>query len=57
MEFLVCKLQMKTIEKVVEEKYSKNHSRIFRILDNLGYLDEKQVLIFKADILMLLLDK
>ena len=53
----MCKLQMKTIERVVEEKYSKNHSRIFRILDNLGYLDEKQVLILKGNILTLSLDK
>jgi len=43
MEYLVKKIQIKTLEKIIEDKYSKNHSRIFRILDNLGYLDEKQI--------------
>ena len=43
MEFLVKKVQIKTLEKIIEEKYSKHHARVFRVLDNLGYLDEKQV--------------
>ncbi len=44
MEFLIHKVQMKTLEKIVDEKYGKLHARVFRILDKLGYSTEKQVI-------------
>lgn len=44
---LIEKLQIKSLERIIEEKYSQKHSRIFRLLDAMGYLDEKQVIILE----------
>lgn len=40
---LIHMIQFKTLEKIVEEKYGQYHARIFRVLENLGFQDEKQI--------------
>ena len=49
LDYLVNKIKIKTLEKIVEEKYSQLHSRDFRILDKLGYCTEKQVIFYLRD--------
>jgi len=43
MNYLVHKIQMKTLEKIIEDKHGQLHARVFRILDKLGYSTEKQI--------------
>jgi len=43
LDALIKTLQLKTIEKTVETRFSQYHARILRILNKFGYLDEKQI--------------
>jgi len=43
MESFLNKLQLKNIEKIIESKYGLYQARIFRIINHLGFLDEKQI--------------
>jgi len=43
LNFLIHKIQMKTLEKIIEDKHGQLHARVFRILDKLGYSTEKQI--------------
>jgi hypothetical protein len=43
LKFLINKLQHKTLESIVHEKLGEHEARIMRALDQLGFLDEKEV--------------
>lgn len=42
-DVLVEALKVKTIQKIIEIKFSTLHSRVFGVLEKVGYLDPKQV--------------
>lgn len=49
-EVLVSALKVKTIQKIIEIKFSPLHSRIFGVLEKTGYLDPKQVILSLSSI-------
>ena len=45
MEHFITTVQVKNIEKIIESKFGQYYSRIFRLINSLGFLDEKLVLL------------